>query len=94
MKIVGLEKLQGTIKDAQKALEGLDGHLGTVSFDPNDQASIEAAIGEIERVVDERAGPYANNAIIKPLIDGVKEKYREAILEKAVAAGVKGEGAQ
>ncbi len=90
IKITGLDKLQRNLKDAQKALEALDGELGTVNFNPHDPASIEAAIHQVERLVDDRVGAYASNPIIGPMADEMKGKYREAILEKAAAARLEG----
>lgn len=86
IKITGLDRLQRQLKDAQKALEALDGELGTVNFNPHDPASIETAIHEVERLVDDRVGTYASNPIIGPMADEMKGKYRAAILEKAAAA--------
>ena len=90
-KISGLDKLTRELDDAQKAMEALDGELGTVRFDPHDPASIEAAIQEVERLVDERVGSYASNSIVGPLAEQMKERYREAILEKAAAARLEGD---
>ena len=64
MKITGLDKLSRDLADAERALEGLDGELGTVSFNPSDPGSIEAAIEEVERLVEGRLGNYASNPII------------------------------
>lgn len=90
-KISGLDKLTRELDDAQKAMEALDGELGTVRFDPHDPGSIEAAIQEVERMVDERIGSYASNSIVGPLAEQMKERYREAILEKAAAARLEGD---
>jgi hypothetical protein len=89
-KISGLDDLSGQLTDAQKALEALDGELGTVSFDPDDPASIEAAIQSVEAVIDERLSPYASNPIIAPLAEEMKEKYREAIIDRAAEARLNG----
>ncbi len=86
MKITGLDKLAKELEDAGKALEGLDGELGSVSFDPNDPSSIEAAIRQMELMVDTSLGSYANNSIIAPLIENMKEKYRAGLLDRAAAA--------
>ena len=86
MKITGLDDLTRKLEEAQKALEGLDGELGSVSFDPADPGSIEAAIKRMEAMVDERLGKFASNPIIGPLADGMKEQYRKGILERAAAA--------
>ena len=86
LRISGLDKLARELNDAQKAISSLDGDLGTVSFDPNDAGSIEAAIQQVESMVDERLARYSSNSIIGPMIIGLKEKYREGIIERATAA--------
>lgn len=88
-KISGLDNLSRQLTDAQKALDVLDGELGTVSFDPDDPASIEAAIQSVETIIDEKLGPYANNPIIAPLAEEMKEKYRDAIIDRASEARLK-----
>lgn len=89
MKISGFDKLQKDISDAQKALEALDGELGRVSFTPDDPSSIQAAIRQVEGMIDEKVGRYASNPIVGPLIEASKEAYRETILQKAAAARLK-----
>jgi len=85
-KIDGLDKLTRDLEAAQKALGELDGELGAVSMDPHDPASIEAAIQEASRLIDERVAHYASNPLVAQLVEGVKETQREAILERAAAA--------
>lgn len=81
-KITGLDKLHRELEEAQRALSELDGELGTVNFNPHDPASIEAAIQSVYRMVDERAGQYASNPIVEPLIEQMKETYRETSFKK------------
>ena len=88
-KMSALDNLSRQLTDAQKALDVLDGELGTVSFDPDDPASIEAAIQSVETIIDEKLGPYANNPIIAPLAEEMKEKYRDAIIDRASEARLK-----
>lgn len=85
-KMAGLEKLTRELKEAQTALAELDGDLGSVNFDPDDPLSIEAAIGAMEQMIDQKLGHYAGNSIVAPLAEEMKEKYREAILDKAAEA--------
>lgn len=85
-KIEGLDELQRELAEAQEAMGEIDGELGSVSFDPEDPSSIEAAIAEVGRMIDAKLGRYADNAIIGPMISGLKEQYRDGILEKAAAA--------
>jgi len=87
-KITGLDKLSRDLEDAQKAMSEMDGELGSVSFDPHDPASIEAAIQEVERLIDERLGSYASNPIVGPLAEGMKDQYRQGIIDKATAARI------
>lgn len=90
IKITGFDKLQRELENAQRALETLDGELGTVNFDPHDPGSIEAAIQNVNAMVDDRAGMYASNAIVGPLIEQMKETYRGNILQKAAEARLQG----
>jgi hypothetical protein len=90
--IRGLNELQTQLGLAQKALASLDGELGAVSFDPNDPGSIEAAVVNMEAMIDERLGDISHNAFVGSLVAEVKEKFREAIIQKAAAARLAGEG--
>lgn len=86
LKIEGLDQLTRDLEQAQKAMAGIDGELGTVKFNPHDPASIDAAVQEVERLVDERLGLYSDNPIVGPMIDAMKEQYRTAIFDKAASA--------
>lgn len=92
-KITGLDSLQKTLSEAQIALEAVNGELGTLTFNPDDPASIEAAIAESERLVDERLGAYVGNSIVEPLIQQMKDAFRTAVIEKAAEARLKDEEA-
>lgn len=91
MKIQGLDALTKQFDDAQKVIAELDGELTVVNFDPQDPGSIEAAIKEVEAVIDAKVGPYASNPIVAPMIEGMKEQYRQGIIDRAAAARL-GEG--
>lgn len=92
-RITGLDKISRDLEDAQKTLAEMDGELGSVSFDPHDPASIEAAIQDVERLIDARLGSHASNPIVGPLAEGMKEQYRQGILDKAAAARTGGDDA-
>lgn len=85
-KLEGLEQVTKNLDDAAKALEQMDGEIGTVNFDPEDPASIDRAIHLVNQMIDEEVRGYESNPIISGLIDEMKSSYREAILEKAAAA--------
>lgn len=85
-KIEGLDKLQRDLQRAQDALAELDGDLGSVSFNPEDPASIDQAIAAMERIIDDRIAGYEDSEIIGSLAEEMKEQYRAMILEKAAEA--------
>ena len=87
----GLDNLQRTLSEAQRALEAVNGELGTLSFNPEDPGSVEAAIAESERLVDDRLGKYAGNSIVGPLMVQMKQSFRAAVIEKAAEARLKGD---
>lgn len=89
--IKGLDKLSRDLKDAQRALSALDGDLAEVSFNPEDPASIEAAVRHVNDTIDQRVGRYLQNPIIGPLVEGMKERYRSAIMDRAAEARLRGE---
>jgi hypothetical protein len=90
IKIEGLDELTRDLEQAQQAMKEMDGELGTVNFDPEDPGSIEAAIVEVEKIIDQRLGSYASNSIVRQMADGLKEQYREEILQRAASARLQG----
>lgn len=89
--VKGLELLQKELEEAQRAISELEGDLGTVSFDAEEPYSVEAAIQAVNQLIDGRIGQYASNPFIAPIIDGLKESYREAIILKASEARLQAE---
>ncbi|MBZ9844050.1 hypothetical protein [Mesorhizobium sp. CA5] len=85
MKIQGFDKLARQLKEASDAMGEIDGQLGNVQFDPADPASIEAAIVEMESMIDQKMGAYTGNPIVAPLIEASKASFRAAIIDKAQA---------
>lgn len=89
--ITGLDELEKQLQMAQEALKNVEGQFGTVQFDPNDPESIEGAMRQVDAIIDERLGGYLDNPIIGSLSEGMKEKYKEAILEQAQVKRLAGE---
>jgi len=84
--IKGLDELSRKMKELEKAISALDGEIGSVNFDPHDPQSIELAIQKMEEAIDERVGDHRNNDMINGIVTEMKERYRDAILERAAAA--------
>jgi hypothetical protein len=85
LKITGLDKLTRDLDQAQRAFKEIDGHLGQVNFKPSDPRSVEGAIQDVDKMVDDRLSAYASNPIVRPMIAAMKKSYRTAIIEKAAA---------
>ena len=82
IKITGLDKLQRELQDAQRAFQSLDGTIATLNFDPDDPASIQRAIRQMESAIDGKTVPYRNNAMVMQVAGDMKDAYRKAIHEK------------
>lgn len=90
IKITGLDKLSRSLDELSKFAEEIDGHIGEVQFNPRDPTDIERAIAEMERMIDERSASYGRNEYVQNIATEMKERYRQAILEKAAAKRLEG----
>lgn len=91
MQIKGLDELMRKMKELELATAALDGDITSVGFDPHDPQSIELAIQSMEAAIDGRVSDYSKNDMVQNLIGEVKERYRQAILDRAAAARLKGD---
>lgn len=83
VKITGLDKLQCDLEEAQRALQSLDGTITTLKFNPADPKSVEEAIRQMEAAVDNKTAPYRGNELVSKLAQGLKDRYRKQIRERA-----------
>ncbi len=86
LKLTGLDDFSRQLSETSDALKELDGPLGTVRFNIDDRESIEAAIQQMNAMIDAKISRYAGNPILDPLAANLKEKYRAAILNNAAEA--------
>lgn len=85
-KITGLDKLQKQLEDAQRAFQDLDGTIATLHFDPDEPASIQAAISQMENAVDQKTASYRGNPMVQDIAIQMKKTYRKQISERAALA--------
>lgn len=81
-KITGLDKLTREMDELAKFAESIDGNLTTVKFNPDDPASVQAAVRQMEAAVDVKAAPYRSNNLVMNLASKSKEQFRQAIQSK------------
>jgi len=92
VKISGLDALARKMKELERAVAELDGDIAQVSFNPHDPESIELAIQKMYSAIDERVSSYSHNDMVVGIAEEMKEKYREAILERAATARMEQDG--
>jgi hypothetical protein len=82
VKVTGLKELQSDLLGLQKALESLHGTIAEIPINPNDPASVEEAIRQMEAAVDRRVAPYGNNKMVAVVVKAAKDRYRQALRER------------
>jgi hypothetical protein len=53
-----------------------------LTFDPDNLASVERTVAEMEGAIDALAAPFAGNTLVEKRAEEMKERYRGAIREK------------
>ena len=91
MPIKGLDQLTRKLRELAEASAALDGNIASVSFDPEDPQSIENAIQQMEASIDQRVGRYLGNEMVGDLVRETKERFRQAISDRAAAVRADGE---
>jgi ssDNA-binding replication factor A large subunit len=81
--IQGLDKLQRELKEAERAFSSLDGTITTLQFNPDDPASVQRAMREMDAAIDQRVRPYSRNPLVSELVLKMKAGYREQISKRA-----------
>jgi len=77
----GLEKLTKEFDEASRVLQSLDGEFATVPVVPGDDASVQAAIKQIEQTIDSKAARYRNNPLVAALVTQLKATYCDQIIK-------------
>ena len=81
--IQGLDKLTRQLDEAGKAAKALDGDLTTVNFDPSSAASVNEAVRQMERAIDQKLSRWRGNPLVDELVKTTKAAMREQIKAKA-----------
>ena len=82
-KFDGFEGLHDELQGAAEAMKALEGTLGSVNFKPQDPASVDAAIAEVEAIVDDRIARWRGNPLVDQVTSNLKKRYAAAIRERA-----------
>ena len=83
IKMNGLDEMTNHLKKLQSFMSEIDGDIGTVNFNAKDQDSVNQAIANMEKMIDEKAKNYQHNQSIMELVEEMKGNYKQQILDKA-----------
>ena len=86
MKTTGSDALLRKLKEVEKAVSGFDGRIANLEFNPHDPQSIDTAIQELYFAVDTKLAGYRGNELVTNIARELKERGRQAIIDRAAAA--------
>ncbi|MEM5386793.1 hypothetical protein VSR68_24820 [Paraburkholderia phymatum] len=78
--------------EAAAALAALEQVTLTLSFDPDDRASIEAALGELDARIDAAIAPFRGHPFVEAVARQIKDECRYRVLEQIVTGAAAGSG--
>ena len=74
------------LRELEKFTNEVNALAASVNFDAENAASIEAAMAAADQHIDQVAGRYSRNALVKKYARQVKSQIREQILEQAASS--------
>ena len=78
----GLDKLTRQLEEASRVFKSLGGELARVTVVPGDQASVQAAIQQVEMAIDQKAAPYRGNDLVESMVEQLKKRYRDELIKR------------
>jgi hypothetical protein len=81
------DELTRTLAEAGEGLKAFQDEVIEAGFDPDDPASVEAAIQHVEATVDAKVARFRGNALVREAADQIKAECRANILQQVEAAG-------
>jgi hypothetical protein len=78
-----LKKMLAPYQEGLKILQAIQGEQREFQFNPHQGASIEAAIAEGHRWIDDRLGSHANNPVVGAAAASYKEQLAAKIRHRA-----------
>jgi hypothetical protein len=91
IKMNDLEEVANQLKELQSFMSEIDGDIGSVNFNTQDQNSVNQAIANMETMIDVKAKNYENNQTVLEIVEELKASYKQQILDKALEALENGE---
>ncbi|HEV2738686.1 MAG TPA: hypothetical protein VGU66_08920 [Candidatus Elarobacter sp.] len=89
IRVDGIEAISDFAQELEqmgRVVSSLEGEIATVTFDPSDPASIDAAIHTVDTVIDRAVAPFRQNAMLVEITDDLKASFAEGIRRDAADA--------
>jgi hypothetical protein len=80
------DELAKTLVEAGEGLKALQDEVVEAGFDPDDPASVQAAIQHVEATIDAKVARFQGNALVREAADQIKAECRANILQQVEAA--------
>jgi hypothetical protein len=80
------DELTATLAEAGEGLKVLQEEVITAGFDPDDPASVQAAIQHVEDTIDGKIARFRGNALVREAADQIKAECRANILQQVEGA--------
>jgi hypothetical protein len=78
--------LTSVFEELGDSIKRLKGKLCEARFDPTKPGEVQAAIKEMERAVDGRLSEFQENPLVQQLATGIKQRFKQEILQRASEA--------
>lgn len=76
------EELARTLAEAGEGLKALQDEVIEAGFDPDNPASVQAAIQHVEDTIDAKVARFRGNAVVREAADQIKAECRANILQQ------------
>ena len=86
VKSIGMGHLETYLKELQDASAALHLNFTLPGFDPESEQSLQDAIANMEKSVDERVAPWKHNQTVLGLAEEAKKRFRAEMERKAELA--------
>jgi hypothetical protein len=74
------------LAEAGEGLKALQDEVIEAGFDPDDPASVQAAIQHVEATIDAKVARFRGNRLVEEAADAIKAECRANILQQVEAA--------
>lgn len=71
----GLDQLTRQLEEASHPFRSLGGELAQVTVVRGNQASVRAAIQQVETAIEQKALPFQGNELVESMVQQLKKRY-------------------